>query len=78
VSNDKSKNNDNLVWSISFLMWGVGGVSIYFLWNIRMFTHDTAESIFGFVLYVVAFFYVLALYPIKLRVEYWLRKGNSD
>jgi len=61
------------VWPLTWLIWG-GGI-IYFLWNSRIFVNEAAESTFGFVLYIVAFFYVLAMHPIRSWVDSWL--GDS-
>ena len=53
------------VWPITFIIWGAGCGVIYLLWTTKLFANDTAESVFGFVLFIVAFFYFLAIGPIR-------------
>ena len=67
---------NKLVWPITFLIWGCGAAVIYFLWNINPFANDTADTAFGFVLYVVAFFYFFAIAPIRYWVSYKFEENN--
>ena len=53
-----SSNFEQLV---GIAIWCLGLIPIYYLWNTRIFVHDTMESLFGFALYIIAFFYFLAL-----------------
>ena len=65
MSGEKPNVEHKWVWPITFLIWGIGCGVIYLLWTTKLFANDTAESIFGFVLFIVAFFYFLAIGPIR-------------
>ena len=65
---------------VTAAIWLAGAGIIYWLWYTRVFVSDTAESIFGFVLYGVAFFYVFAFFPIREFVEnnFFRVKGDRE
>lgn len=62
-------SRDNKIWLVTFAIWIVGAGAIAFIWEQRVFVNDIAESVFGFALYIVAFFYFLAAMPIRSFVE---------
>lgn len=78
VTGGQPKNNDNKIWLFTFSIWGAGAAVIYFLWNTRVFVSDSAEGAFGFVLYIVAFFYFLALGPIRNVISGWFEVKPED
>jgi len=72
LKNKENHHENKLAWPVTFLIWGAGFFVIYLLWGARVFVNDFAESIFGFALYIVAFFYFLAIGPIKGWVDGFL------
>ncbi len=57
----------------------MGAAVLYVLWYTRLFVSDTLETIWGFVLYLVAFFYFLALGPIRDWVaSHLIREGKPE
>jgi hypothetical protein len=65
-------------WAFTFVIWGIGVAVLWMLWSNRVFVNDIAEAIFGFILYVVAFFYLLALWPIYHLVDGRLPKALAE
>jgi hypothetical protein len=63
------------VWLITFSVWGAGIIVLWWLWHTRVFVSDFMEALFGLLLYLVAFFYIFLLGPLKELVE---RKTRSD
>ncbi|AZV79667.1 hypothetical protein EBB79_18505 [Parasedimentitalea marina] len=55
-----SKQPNNLESGLGILIWCLGGVPIYLLWDTRIFINETMEMLFGAALFVLAFFYFLA------------------
>jgi hypothetical protein len=64
---------DNWAWGITFALWFAGMVPLTLLWNAHPFGAGTADEVYGFGLYLVAFFYFLALIPLRRRVELGLK-----
>jgi uncharacterized membrane protein YfcA len=64
---------ENKAWYIAIGIWLAGAAVLYWLWHSH-FANDVLDTIFGFVLYLIAFFYFLALFPIRERVARWLRR----
>jgi hypothetical protein len=62
-------SRDTKKWVLAFGIWGVGILIIYQLWYTRVFVNEAVETAFGFVLYVIAFFYALALFPIAEWID---------
>jgi hypothetical protein len=57
----------NQIWLITFVLWLVGASFIYILWNFHI-SNDILDTLWGFLLYLVAFFYPLTLHPIHNAV----------
>ena len=62
-------SRENKTWAVTFAIWAMGAAIIWALWDARVFVSDFVEDTFEFVLYVIAFFYFLALGPIRDFVE---------
>jgi hypothetical protein len=72
-------SRENKVWLVTLVIWGIGVGAIALLWNQRVFVSDLAESVFGFILYIVAFFYFLAVMPIRSFVErHFFKRREPD
>jgi hypothetical protein len=65
------------IWLITFTIWFAGCGVIYVLWENRIFVNDTAETVFGFILYFVALFYVVAIGWIRDWVAWHLFGGRE-
>lgn len=48
-------------WALAIAIWLAGAAVIYKLWYARVFANSILEASFEFALYLVAFFYALAL-----------------
>jgi hypothetical protein len=61
-------SRDNKVWGITFFIWLIGCGFIYILdkWHFHIALIDT---LYGFTIYIVAFFYFLALGPIREFID---------
>jgi hypothetical protein len=64
--------HQSLVWFLTFVVWIAGVVPIYLLWNYHP-SPEWVDELLGFAVYLVAFFYILALLPIRSWVSSWLR-----
>ncbi len=73
----RSNSATNLEQWVGILIWCLGIIPFYFLWNTRIFVHEWMEALFGFVLYVAAFFYGLALVWCVDLAKKLLSKGDS-
>jgi RsiW-degrading membrane proteinase PrsW (M82 family) len=58
----------NQIQLVSWAVWLVGAVGLYFLWNFH-FRNNGLDIVWGSVLYVVAFFYIFVLWPIHNAVD---------
>lgn len=70
-------NRANAIWLATFAIWAAGIPVIYWLWNYH-FPNDLLDTIWGFVLYVVAFCYVFLIPPLHDFLELRLRRPPED
>lgn len=61
-------SRENKIWLTTFTLWGLCAVPLYWLWNWH-FPNDLLDTIWGFVLYIVAFGFFVLILPIKVFVE---------
>ena len=56
---------ENWIWAITFAIWAAGIWPIEKLWYFQPFGNQGLNAVFGYAVYVAAFFYVFALIPIR-------------
>lgn len=61
---------DNRYWLATFVIWGAGAVIIWFAWHWHP-RNQALDLVWGFILYLVAFFYVFTLGLLRAAVEHW-------
>lgn len=61
----------NKAFTIAVVIWGFTCVPIYWLWHWHP-EPEWVDEVLGFVLYIVAFFWIFVLFPIKNAVLNWL------
>ncbi|WP_404402885.1 hypothetical protein [Pelagibacterium halotolerans] len=70
-------SKDGNIWAVTFAIWMVGVGILYVFWNFH-FPNDMVDLIWGGALYIIAFFYVLALGPIRDFVDYRVFRGRRN
>ena len=73
---ETSKRADSARWFLTFIVWLVGAGIIGLIWYGFRDLGGIVGGIGEFVSYIVAFFYFLALMPIRIWIGQWL--GDKD
>ena len=69
---------DRKVWTVALAIWLAGVAVLHVAWYSRLFVSDALETVWGLALYVVAFFYFLALWPIRDWVASHVFQDNDS
>lgn len=56
------------IWLVSVVVWLAGAVGIYVLWSLH-FRNGSLDTIWGFIVYLLAFFYFVVFFPIYNAVS---------
>jgi len=63
----EASSHDRMAWALAIAIWLVGAMALAVLWQWHP-RSQVLDIAMGFVLYVAAFFYFLALMPIRAWV----------
>lgn len=72
LERERWKRTHNSRWVITFVIWGAGAFGIWLLWEAQKRIPGTVGEIAAIAIQAGAFFYALALGPIRDWVGRWL------